>query len=244
MPFVQTGQAHGHAFPAELHAAFPLGLAAHVERAGPGQNMAQFPDDIGIDPGTDEHFRAAQPVALSQQGRQHRAAVPAVGCSTAGQHCIHAQSCCGAVGFQRIAGNIDGPVQGDTSTRSRSFHQPVGGVGVQAAVGGQRPYHKAVGTCPAQHRNLGTHQIDFLRGIQKISGTRTHQAPHRNIAFRPDLGQQGGVRGQNAHAQSAAQLQSVGTAGRRGPGRSQAVHTDFQNKLHTRVPSFRKRFWP
>ena len=111
MPFIQTGQTHGDTFPAEEHAAFNFGLAAHVEGSGSGIVPAESSNDLGIYTGTDKNFRTAFAIPDGEKLTNHILTGHTVTGSTAGQNGIDAHSSGIPIGFQGIYGDVNASVQ-------------------------------------------------------------------------------------------------------------------------------------
>lgn len=234
VPFVETGDAHGHTLPPEAHSALDGGFSAHVEGPGSRETAAEPFDHGCVDSGTDQNLRSVNRILQLQQLADQVRAGSAAGCGTAGQYGIKAEPAGSEVGFCRIPGYIDAPVQGQTGAfggLQKGLHGPF----VQGALRIQTADDKAVGTGPAQLPDLCGHLPDLLLRIKEISGPGTHQTPDGDVTFGPDLLQQGGVGGQAANGQCAAQLQPVRTAGNGGPGRGKGIHTDFQNRVHNEI---------
>ena len=72
--------------------------------------------------------------------------------------------------------------------------------------------------------------FDMIRHITQSEFDFVYAEVAPNI--RPDLIEEGGIGGQPSDRQSGAELQPVGAAPDRCPGRSQRIHTYFQNPAH------------
>ena len=93
-----------------------------------------------------------------------------------------------------------------------SFQQRCHSDGIQIPLRGQTSDDEAVGTLRAQFPDLAGHLADLVRGIEKISCPGPHQAADGDVAFLPDLLQQGKIGCQPSDGQCAAQFDPVRTA--------------------------------
>ena len=80
-----------------------------------------------------------------------------------------------------------------------SVHQALHAPPVQPALRRQATDDEAVGPSGGQAGNLQLHQLDFLRGVEKVSKAGTHEAPNGNIRSLADLLQKGHIWRQSSH---------------------------------------------